>query len=78
MKLSYLVTPNCTLSAQPNVLSATPNGIKNDIGPRTRLPNSTATAGAVIISLYNDIDVSMQLTIFKLFNVLWRQNSHIS
>lgn len=38
------------LSAQPNVASETPNGIRKANGPSTRRPNSTATAGAVIIS----------------------------
>lgn len=39
------------IAYQPNVDSATPKGIRNAIGPNILLPNSTATAGAVIISL---------------------------
>lgn len=38
------------LRAQPKVDNATPSGIINAAGPNTRLPNSTATAGALIIS----------------------------
>jgi hypothetical protein len=49
-KCIYLVTPNCILKAHPNVAQATPSGIRKANGPRTRSPNVTATALAVVIS----------------------------
>lgn len=40
MTLTHLVIPNWTLSEQPNVAIATPNGIINVKGPNARFPNS--------------------------------------